>query len=116
MTKKEIKKLALASYTKNRLDIKKINKIVRYFTKSEFKNYIKYLKLIEKAKKVTVEVSDILQKDKVMKEIKKLYPGKAIFVKENKEIIAGIKITDNDIIHEVNLKNNLENLVAFMNY
>jgi hypothetical protein len=116
MTKKEIKKLALASYTKNKLDIKKINKIIRYFTKSDLKKYIKYIKLIEKTNNITVEISSLLEKEKIMRKIKKIYPNKNISVIENKEIIAGVRITDNDIIYEANLKNKLESLVAFMNY
>ncbi len=116
MTKKQIKKLVLASYTNNKLDVKKINKIVKYFTKSELKNYIKYLKINESTKNIIVEVSSMLGIEEVMRKIKKIYPDKNILIKENKEIIAGVKITDNDIIYEANLKNKLENLVAFMNY
>lgn len=116
MTKKEIKKLVLASYTKEKLDVKKVNKIIKFFTKSDLKKYINYLKLSEKSKNIIVEVSNLSEKNKIMKEIKKMYPNKNISIKENKNIIAGIKITNNDIIYEANLKNNLENLVAFMNY
>lgn len=116
MTKKEIKKLVLASYTKNKLDIKKVNKIVKHFTRAEFKNYIKYLKLHEKTKNIIVEVSNISEKEKIMKEIKKIYPEKNISIKENRAILAGIRITDNDIIYEANLKSKLENLVSYMNY
>lgn len=116
MTKKEIKKLVLASYTKDRLDKKKVNRIIKFFTKSDLKNYIKYIKLNEKSKNITVEVSNLSEKNKIMKEMKKMYPDKNISIKENKEIIAGIKIINNDIIYEANLKNNLENLATFMNY
>lgn len=116
MTKKEIKKLVLASYTKEKLDVKKVNKIIKFFTKSDLKKYINYLKLSEKSKNIIVEVSNLSEKSKIMKEVKKMYPDKNISIKENKNIIAGIKITNNDIIYEANLKNNLENLVAFMNY
>jgi hypothetical protein len=116
MTKKEIKKLVLASYTKDKLDGKKVNKIVKFFTKSDLKKYIKYLKLNEKSKNIIVEVSNLSEKNKILKEVKMMYPNKNISIKENKNIIAGIKIINNDIIYEANLKNNLENLVAFMNY
>lgn len=116
MIRKEIKKLVLASYTNNKLDKKRVDKIVKHLTRSELKNYIKYLKLNEKSKNIVVEVSSLSNKEQIMKNIKKNYPDKNISVIENRKIIAGIKITNNDIIYEANLKNRLENLVAFMNF
>ncbi len=116
MIKKEIKKLALASYTNDKLDKQKVNRIVKHFTRSELKSYIKYLKLNEKTKNIIVEVSSLSGKEQIMKQIKKYYPNKNISLLENKEIIAGIKITNNDIIYEANLKSKLENLVKYINY
>lgn len=116
MTKKEIKKLALASYTNSKLDINKVNKIIKSFTNSDLKNYIRYLRLNEKSKSITVEIPNLLEKKEIINKIKKMYPNKNVTVRENKDIIAGIKITNNDIIYEANLKNNLENLVTHINY
>ena len=39
---------------------------------------------------------------------------KNIQLKEDKSLIAGIKIVDNDLIYESNVKNTLENLVSFI--
>ena len=45
----------------------------------------------------------------------KLFPEKSIQFKEDKSLIGGIKIIDNDLIYEANIKNTLENLVTFIN-
>jgi hypothetical protein len=116
MTKKEIKQLVFASYTKNNLDMKKINKIIKLFTKKDFKSYIKFLKAFEKTKNLIVEIPSIAGKEEILKYVKKLYPEKNIVLKENKKLLAGIKIIDNDIVYEENLKNKLENIVSFINY
>lgn len=116
MTKKEIKELALASYTKDKLDIKKINKIVKFFSKKDLKNYVRYIKSYEKTKNVIIEMPIVTGKEDILRQFKKLYPGKNIQVKENKSLLAGVKITDNDIVYEQNLKNKLENIVSFINY
>lgn len=116
MSKKEIKQLVLASYTKDKLDIRKINKIIKFFSKKDLKNYVKYIKSYEKTKNVIVEMPIIIGKEDILRQFKKLYPGKNIQLKENKTLLAGVKITDNDIVYEENLKNKLENIVSFINY
>lgn len=116
MSKKEIKQLVIASYTKEKLDIKKINKIVKLFTKKDLKSFIKYLKAYEKTKTVIIEMPNLTDKTDLLKQMKKLYSNKNIELKENKSLIAGIKIIDNDMVYEQNLKNKLENIVSFINY
>ena len=115
MIKKQIKKLAELSYTKETLDSKKVNKIVKYLKTDELKEYIKAIKIIENNKKVVLIVPEISGKESIIKEMKKLFPGKKIIVKTDKSIIAGIRIIDNDNIYDFNLKDTLNNLVTYIN-
>lgn len=116
MTKKQIKKLALASYTNNKIDGKKVDRVIKHFTKSELKNYIKYLKTTEVSKNIIVEIPDMSIQQAILKDIRKIYPEKNINFKENKSLLAGIRIIDNDIIYDANIKDKLENLVSYINY
>ena len=67
MTKKQIRNLALASYTNDQLDNKKVNRISKLLTRFELKEYIKTVKNVEKSKTVTVyspiAVGESLKKD-----------------------------------------------------
>ena len=54
MTKKQIRNLATSSYTENQLDNKKVNRISKILNRSELKQYIKAVKIVEKSKTVTV--------------------------------------------------------------
>lgn len=114
MTKKQIRKLVIASYTKNNLDGKLANKIANKLTRNELKTYIKLVKSSEQAKTVTLITSKLTDTVNLKKEMSKLFPQKNIQLKEDKSLIAGIKIVDNDLIYESNVKNTLENLVSFI--
>lgn len=115
MKNKQIKKLAYLSYTKNTLDIKKVNKIANTLTRSELKEYIKAIKLLEKGGKIILLMPKITGKESLLKEIKRIYPAKKILIKEDKSLIAGIRVIDNDTIFDFNLKNTLQNLVSYVN-
>jgi len=110
MNTKTIKNLASASYTRNSLDLKKINRITKHLTKVELKQFIKELKIIENKKKVHVFLANPASLA-VKKQLKKLYPGKDVIFKEDKTLIAGIKIIDSDLVLEQNIKNNFNKIV-----
>ena len=115
MTKKQIRKLVKASYNKNSLDVKLVNRIVKKLNRTELKTYIKLIKLKEQAKTVTLIASKLTDKESLKKEMGKLFPEKSILFKEDASLIGGIKIIDNDLIYEANIKNSLENLTTFIN-
>lgn len=115
MTKKQTRKLATISFNNNNLNIKTVNRIVKQLNRSELKSYIKALKEYEKSITVTLITPKIVNKTPLLKEMKKLFPEKNIQFKEDKSLIGGIKIVDNDVIYESNIKNRLENLVSFIN-
>lgn len=116
MTKKQIKKLAQESYTKNSLDSKKVTNIVKTFKRSELKEYIKYLKNIENEKRVTLVTPKLSSGRKLISKVKEVFPDKKIVIKEDKSLIAGIRIVNKDTIYDFNIKNTLENLVKHITY
>ena len=112
MNDKFIKKLAIASYTKETLDQSKINRIVKHLSKSELKNYIRNLKNLERQKTVYVYVSKVTSQ--IQDEFAKMFKDKKVIVKEDRSLIAGVKVVNNDIIFEQNIKNNMDNLIGFI--
>jgi F0F1-type ATP synthase delta subunit len=115
MTIKQIKNLAMASYSNNSLDVKKINRISKFLNRTQLKRYIQFLKNFEKSKTVIVTMSQLNVKSGLESELKKIFPGKKLQFFEDKSLLAGLKLTDNDIIYDFNLKNTLENLVSYIN-
>ncbi len=109
----EIKKLAQASYKKNELNEEIVLKIAKNLTRSELRQYIKELKLIEAKNTVKVFVSSKSRALEV--ELRKIFNSKKVEFTEDKNLIAGIKIVDFDKIYEVNLKNTLDSMVEYIN-
>ena len=115
MSTKQIKKLAVASYTNQLLDSKKVNKIVKLLNRNELKQYIKFLKSLEQSKTVKIVMSKLENKNLLAKELKIKFPNKRLEFSEDKSLIAGLKLIDNDTIYDFNLKNTFENLVSYIN-
>nr|MBI5455577.1 hypothetical protein [Candidatus Levybacteria bacterium] len=114
MTKKQIKKLISASYIKNNLDSARVNRISKQLTRQELKLFIKLLKNYDQSKTVTLLVSSILASNEIVKQIKKMYSDKNVVIKEDKSLVAGIRLIDNDTIYDVNIKNSLNEMVSFI--
>jgi hypothetical protein len=115
MTKKQIKGLVQASYTGDELDQKKINRITKLLNRFELKEYIKLMKMFEKSKTLTVYTPNLSAGAFFRKELGKIFVNKKIEIKEDKKLIAGIKIIDNDNVYDFNVRNNLKNLVSYIN-
>ncbi len=111
---KQIKKLVIASYTKNYLDEKKVAKIATYLSKSKLREYIKALRAFERQNTVVVTLTDANEKT-VVEDFSKLFKDKKIVIKEDKSLIAGVKIEDFDDVYEFNLKEKINNIVSFIN-
>lgn len=114
MTINDIKKLAKQSFTKNNLDLKVIKKITTKLNKKQLKVYIKYLKKIENEKIIQVFTPIYKIDDKVINKIKNMFPNKEIECIEDSSLIAGIRIVDNDMVYDFNLKDSLDNLIAHL--
>lgn len=117
MTKKYIKKIALASYTKNDLDAKKVKKIAGFLTRNGLKQYIKELKLLENQKTITIltpSVNKKVQNDLKMK-FAKIYTDKKVIIDNDPSLILGVKVIDNDLIYDLSIKNTLDSLNIYIN-
>ena len=114
MTKKIIKKLALSSYTGENLDGKKVNRIIKHLGRLDLKTYIKAIKNFENSRTVTLLSPITSSKTRLTKEMKKIFPDKKIVIEKDGNLIAGVRIIDNDTIYDFNVKNTLENLVSYV--
>ncbi len=112
MDTKLIRKLALASYINNKLDEEKVNRIVVNLKRRELREYIKALKDLQNKNTVYVDYSDELD-DNYKSEIEGLYLNKSVIFRKNKDLILGIKITENDIVSNINLDNSLKQITAY---
>ncbi len=115
MIKKQIKKLAAASYTKNQLDEKKVKKIVKFLSRQELREYIKILKELEKGKQITVVVPHLYKEKDIEKQLSGVFAGKKIVFKQDQSLLAGLRVENNDLVYELSLKDTLENLKSHIN-
>src|SRR5438445_1957155 len=108
MTKRDIKKLAQASYIDEELDEKTVFTISEKLNRKNIKEYINALKRIEKQKEVIIALPDIKSYNKNDKFFATLFEKKNITYQEDQSLILGVKITDNDMIYDMTLKSILD--------
>src|SRR3989344_1201297 len=111
MNKKQINRLVLESYKKNRLDKKKINRIVTLISRSDLKKYLSALKIQEKKAMLIVSTpaDNPLSDEKLFR---KLFPNKKIIFKNDKSLLLGMQIVDYDVIHNFTLKSSLDKIIS----
>lgn len=109
MNIKKIKTLVLASYTDKRLNIDKVNKIAGLLARKDLKTYIKVLKSYEKENTVIISLPFLYNDKKIFD---KMFKGKKIIYKEDSTLMAGVRIVNNDIVYEYDLKNTLEDIAT----
>lgn len=116
MTKKQIKKLANLSFTRNNLDANKVRRIARFLKRSDLKEYVRALKSIEANKKVHVLIPNLsqLKRSDLQKTFGKIFPDKKILYEEDPSLLVGVRVINNDQVFDFNLKNTLENLGSFV--
>jgi len=110
MTKKQIKNLVLQSYTKDRLDEKKVYTIARFLKRHEFKQYLNKLKGCEKQKTLIIEIPHLPTTDEQNK-IKTMFKDKKIVYLIDPSLIVGTRIINDDLVYDLNLKNIFEDLI-----
>lgn len=110
MNKQLLKQLVLISYRKGELDNETVSQIAEKLDRNQLKLYIKSLKNAEKLRQVYVESPFGIPKE-TLNEIKNMFPDKKIIMKNNPSLLAGTKITYNDDIFQMNLKNSLDTIV-----
>ena len=103
MTKRDIRQLVVASYTRNRLDEKKVEKIANLLSKNDLKAYIRGLKLEEQKHKIYLALPTKTVYNKAKKEFEKVFEGKEIVFTEDPSLLWGLRVLDNDMLYEVSL-------------
>ncbi|MEK7451093.1 MAG: hypothetical protein AAB662_04110 [Patescibacteria group bacterium] len=109
MNVKNIKKLVLASYIDKKLNPIRVNKIAGLLARKDLKTYIKTLKSYEKKNTVIINLPFLYNDKKIFA---KMFKGKKIIYKEDPSLIAGVRIINNDIVYEHDLKNTLEDIAT----
>lgn len=112
MTKKQIQKLVSGSYKDNNLDPKEVNIISKLLDRRELKEYIKALKKWEQKNSVVITLPGLPTiEDK--KRFLDLFPNKKIIYNIDPSILVGVKIKNDDLITELNLKDTINNIALF---
>jgi len=112
MTIKQIKKLALQSFIDKNLDAKKIKKITLLLSRKQLKTYIKFIKKLEREKTVSVFTPMDKVDQRITSKVKSMFPNKKIKYIQEPGLIAGIRVVDNDIVYEFNIKDSLDSLIS----
>lgn len=107
MTTKQIRLLVKASYTNEKLDEKKVERIVKLLSRSELKAYVRGIKLEEKKHKVYIALPSKSIYNKKRKDLENLYKGKEIVFEEDPSLLLGIRILDNDMLYELSLSDSI---------
>lgn len=108
MNKKDIKKIAIASF--GSFEEAKIMKIAEKLSRKDLKEYIRQLKFIEKNNEVIVALPDIKSYNKSDNFFETVFPKKKIIYQEDPSLILGARITDNDMVYDSNVKSRLKEL------
>lgn len=106
MTKKQIQALVKVSYSKGQLDEKKVERIASLLKRSELKEYVRSLKLAEKARVISL----VLPHRKFYNKSRS-FNGKEVKITEDPTLLLGIKIVENDMVYDMSLKNSLKEIV-----
>lgn len=112
MTKKLLNQLIEYSYRDNIVSPENVNKVVGYLNRSDFKQYIKRLKMYEKKHSVFIDLpSDNYDLKGKFKEI---FPNKKIVLGVDNTLMLGLRIIDDDMLFEMNLKSNLKRILSYI--
>ncbi|MEK7572944.1 MAG: hypothetical protein AAB531_00820 [Patescibacteria group bacterium] len=115
MSLKKIKKLALKTYSDNTLNKKVLDLVSKKLSRKDLKVYINELKRINGHRIVKVYVPDRrILTDKIERSLSKFFENKELQIIEEPELIAGLRIIDNDLIYELNLRDSFDNMIEYL--
>lgn len=107
MIKKIINQLVAASYTNGQLDNRKVTRVAALLSRADLKKYIRGIKLTEKANTISLVLPDMKLYNKSLLG----HTTKQVQVLEDKSLLLGVKVIDNDTVYDMSLKNNLERFI-----
>jgi len=102
-TKKIIKQLAEESFNKNDLDEKKVFMITARLKRTDVRSYIRALKLLTQQKTVFVQAPVAIDANE-QRQLQVKFPNKKMVYTINKDLLAGMKIIDNDLLYDYSLE------------
>ena len=112
MSKKLLKQLINYSYKENILSVENVNKVASLLSRKDLRYYLKGLKIQERKVVVFIDVpmNNIDIKDK----LRGVFPNKKIVLNIDPSLILGVKIIDDDMLFEVNVKNSLNKILSYI--
>ncbi len=114
MDKKQIDKLAEISYIDSALDQSRVNRIMKQLSRAELKRYLKALRKIEEKRTVIVE-SNFELSDENKKKFAELFPKKKVEFRIDVDLLFGIRVTESDMVYNLNMKNALDQIGLYLN-
>ncbi|MBI2621715.1 MAG: hypothetical protein HYW63_03700 [Candidatus Levybacteria bacterium] len=108
MNKRLIKKLAEDSYSKEKLDRRKVFAFARVLRRRDLRKYIRFLKNFEDRMTLRVTLPTETEVGRVRRRLSKIFPNKKIVFTIDPTMLAGIRVIDYDNVYELSLKNSLE--------
>lgn len=115
MKKNVIKKLAKASYTNDKLDRNKVDKVSKNLRNNQLKVYIKDLKTLEARNTIVITIPSEESINEIRKHFMKIYPNKNLKIRLDTSLITGIKVVDFDNEYELSLMGFLEESINSTN-
>jgi F0F1-type ATP synthase delta subunit len=113
MDKKQIQKLVEMSFVDNILNQESLNKVIEQLDGSELKEFLRLLTDYEKKSTVYIDHSfELTESNK--KQFEDLFLKRKIVYRKNESLVFGIRITDNDMVYDLNMKNSLEQIKDFL--
>lgn len=111
MLKKKIKQLAQASFKGKNLDERRINLVASKLKRKDLRFYLKELTLLKQQGTVEVYLSSDVD-DQIKNQVQIRFPQKDIVYTIDKDLLAGMRIVDNDILIDLSLQDIIERLVT----
>lgn len=112
MSKKLVKKLIDYSYENNKLNSKNVESVARLLGRRDLNLYIKALKRRERKLSVFIDVP--INNLSVKGKFKEIFPNKKITWDVDPSLMLGLRIINDDMLFEMNLKNTLDKIQSYM--
>lgn len=111
MNKKFIKQLVIAKYIDKGWDEKKVEEIAKYLNRKELKEFISELSDQKNKSTVFVDTAKPIDNQESYRErLQQLFPNKKIEFRVDPTLILGMRITDNDNVYQMNLRDSLQRI------
>lgn len=114
MDNKQIGKLVEMSFASSEMSVKSVNKIIEQLNAKELREYLKLLTEREKKLNVYIDHSfDLKAGDK--KKFEEQFQQRHIVFRKDPSLIFGLRITDRDMVIDLNMKNALDQIRNYLN-